>query len=85
MSWGPWDPVSEAGQLAQRHCLRSVVEHCVVGAGVPYTASYDGPPRVCILGGGFGGLYTAIKLELLMWPKGKKPKASAAAAEKLSN
>lgn len=30
-------------------------------------------PRVCILGGGFGGAYTAIKLELLMWPQGKKP------------
>jgi hypothetical protein len=28
---------------------------------------------VCILGGGFGGLYTAVKLQLLMWPKGKKP------------
>lgn len=39
--------------------------------------SGDGRPRVCILGGGFGGLYTAIKLELLMWPRGKKPKASA--------
>eukprot|EP00879_Flechtneria_rotunda_P005955 GHRR01006261.1.p1 GENE.GHRR01006261.1~~GHRR01006261.1.p1 ORF type:complete len:631 (+),score=240.17 GHRR01006261.1:87-1979(+) len=37
-------------------------------------ASSDGRPHVCILGGGFGGLYTAIKLELLMWPQGKKPK-----------
>eukprot|EP00877_Chromochloris_zofingiensis_P003349 jgi/Chrzof1/13014/Cz07g16140.t1 len=33
-------------------------------------------PRVCILGGGFGGLYTAIKLETLLWPKGKKPKVT---------
>lgn len=49
--------------------------HSVYDAGVLH---YDGPPRVCVLGGGFGGLYTAIKLELLMWPKGKKPKASAA-------
>jgi hypothetical protein len=24
-------------------------------------------PRICILGGGFGGLYTAIKLEGLVW------------------
>lgn len=30
-------------------------------------------PRVCILGGGFGGLYTALRLESLMWPDGKKP------------
>jgi NADH:ubiquinone reductase (non-electrogenic) len=45
-----------------------------------FVDSSDGRPRVCILGGGFGGLYTAIKLELLMWPRGKKPKASAAIA-----
>ncbi|XP_057972466.1 alternative NAD(P)H-ubiquinone oxidoreductase C1, chloroplastic/mitochondrial isoform X2 [Malania oleifera] len=30
-------------------------------------------PRVCILGGGFGGLYTALRLESLEWPEGKRP------------
>ncbi|KAK7399342.1 hypothetical protein VNO78_10524 [Psophocarpus tetragonolobus] len=30
-------------------------------------------PRVCILGGGFGGLYTALRLESLEWPRDKKP------------
>lgn len=30
-------------------------------------------PKICILGGGFGGLYTAVKLDGLMWPKGNKP------------
>ncbi|RDX58615.1 Alternative NAD(P)H-ubiquinone oxidoreductase C1, chloroplastic/mitochondrial [Mucuna pruriens] len=30
-------------------------------------------PRVCILGGGFGGLYTALRLESLEWPDDKKP------------
>ncbi|GAU25406.1 hypothetical protein TSUD_70580 [Trifolium subterraneum] len=30
-------------------------------------------PRVCILGGGFGGLYTALRLESLQWPDDKKP------------
>ncbi|KAL1531535.1 Nuclear pore complex subunit [Salvia divinorum] len=30
-------------------------------------------PRVCILGGGFGGLYTALRLESLEWPDGKRP------------
>ncbi|KAL5053227.1 hypothetical protein RYX36_033909 [Vicia faba] len=30
-------------------------------------------PRVCILGGGFGGLYTALRLESLQWPQDKKP------------
>ncbi|GAB4822180.1 hypothetical protein N2152v2_009226 [Parachlorella kessleri] len=33
-------------------------------------------PRVCILGGGFGGLYTAVRLESLMWPKGNKPRVT---------
>lgn len=33
-------------------------------------------PRVCILGGGFGGLYTAVKLESLIWPRGTKPRVS---------
>lgn len=30
-------------------------------------------PRVCILGGGFGGLYTALRLESLVWPGNNKP------------
>ncbi|RZC94419.1 hypothetical protein C5167_026150 [Papaver somniferum] len=30
-------------------------------------------PRVCILGAGFGGLYTALRLESLVWPDDKKP------------
>ncbi|XP_047318556.1 alternative NAD(P)H-ubiquinone oxidoreductase C1, chloroplastic/mitochondrial [Impatiens glandulifera] len=30
-------------------------------------------PRVCILGGGFGGLYTALRLESLVWPDDRKP------------
>jgi demethylphylloquinone reductase len=29
--------------------------------------------RICILGGGFGGLYTAVRLEGLMWPQGTRP------------
>lgn len=33
-------------------------------------------PRVCIVGGGFGGLYTAIKLDQLMWPRGTKPRVT---------
>ncbi|XP_059432072.1 alternative NAD(P)H-ubiquinone oxidoreductase C1, chloroplastic/mitochondrial isoform X3 [Corylus avellana] len=33
----------------------------------------DKKPRVCILGGGFGGLYTALRLESLVWPDDKKP------------
>jgi NADH:ubiquinone reductase (non-electrogenic) len=29
--------------------------------------------RICILGGGFGGLYTALRLSQLPWEKGEKP------------
>ena len=35
-------------------------------------APYVGPPRVVILGGGFGGLYTALKLDALTWPDASK-------------
>ena len=31
------------------------------------------PPRVVVLGGGFGGLYAAVRLDQLLWPKGTKP------------
>ncbi len=30
-------------------------------------------PRICILGGGFGGLYTALRLNQLAWEPGKQP------------
>ena len=30
-------------------------------------------PRICILGGGFGGLYTALRLHQLVWESGQKP------------
>ncbi|KAI5672186.1 hypothetical protein M9H77_12550 [Catharanthus roseus] len=38
-----------------------------------YTWPDNKRPRVCILGGGFGGLYTALRLESLAWPDDKKP------------
>lgn len=31
------------------------------------------PARICILGGGFGGLYTALRLSQLPWSEGVKP------------
>jgi NADH:ubiquinone reductase (non-electrogenic) len=40
------------------------------------TEDNQAPPRICIVGGGFGGLYTAVKLEQLMWPKGAKPQVT---------
>lgn len=30
-------------------------------------------PQICILGGGFGGLYTALRLSKLPWPQGESP------------
>ncbi|VVB14831.1 unnamed protein product [Arabis nemorensis] len=38
-----------------------------------YTWPDNNRPRVCILGGGFGGFYTALRLESLVWPDDKKP------------
>ncbi len=31
------------------------------------------PKQICILGGGFGGLFTALRLSQLPWPKQEKP------------
>ena len=33
-------------------------------------------PRICVLGGGFGGLYTALRLEALPWPAGGAPRVT---------
>lgn len=33
----------------------------------------DSQKRICILGGGFGGLYTALRLSKLPWPKSESP------------
>ena len=30
-------------------------------------------PKVCVVGGGFGGLYTALRLSTLVWPGNSKP------------
>ncbi|KAJ6917042.1 alternative NAD(P)H-ubiquinone oxidoreductase C1 [Populus alba x Populus x berolinensis] len=38
-----------------------------------YTWPDNKKPKVCILGGGFGGLYTALRLESLIWADDKKP------------
>ena len=33
-------------------------------------------PRIVVLGGGFGGLYTALRLASLPWPRECKPEVS---------
>lgn len=35
-------------------------------------ANPGGAPRICVLGGGFGGLYTALRLDSLVWPDANK-------------
>ena len=44
---------------------------CVAGG-----SSARAGPRVCILGGGFGGLYTAVRLDQLLWPRETKPQVT---------
>ncbi|EFJ21917.1 hypothetical protein SELMODRAFT_268023 [Selaginella moellendorffii] len=39
----------------------------------PYVWSDRKSPRICILGGGFGGLYTALRLDSLVWTPEKRP------------
>lgn len=50
---------------------------CYTSEGEAVQQSYRWPnnqkPRICILGGGFGGLYTALRLESLVWTDDKKP------------
>ncbi|KAI0499085.1 hypothetical protein KFK09_019986 [Dendrobium nobile] len=50
---------------------------CYTSEGETVQKSYRWPdnqkPRICILGGGFGGLYTALRLESLLWTDDKKP------------
>ena len=58
--------------------LRSVTL-VALSAGVGHSR----PPRVCILGGGFGGLYAAVRLEGLMWPRGTKPQVRQAGLRRL--
>jgi hypothetical protein len=58
---------------------RALSATCAAAGAAPGSAAGGSEglgPRVCILGGGFGGLYTAVKLESLIWPRGTKPKAS---------
>ena len=48
------------------------------GAPVAMRTARDGlgAPDVCILGGGFGGLYTALRLSSLDWGEGPRPRVT---------
>ncbi len=50
---------------------------CYLGGSLLYAGErLSVAPRICILGGGFGGLYTAVRLESLLWPQGSKPQVT---------
>jgi demethylphylloquinone reductase len=40
---------------------------------IPPCIMTEQPTRICILGGGFGGLYTALRLDQLPWEQATKP------------
>lgn len=54
-----------------RRPLVSMLAVCNAGGGGERAG-----PRVCILGGGFGGLYTAVRLDQLLWPREMKPQVT---------
>jgi len=56
-------------------CIRAMATAASSNGSAAGAPVGDGP-RVCILGGGFGGLYTAVKLESLFWPRGTKPRVT---------
>ncbi|CAI5465349.1 unnamed protein product [Closterium sp. Yama58-4] len=43
------------------------------GGGAMYTWPDPTRPRVCVLGGGFGGLYAALRLDSLLWSDERRP------------
>ncbi|CAL9117733.1 unnamed protein product [Musa textilis] len=61
--------------LSGRTSEDKFIGHTVGGetAFTSYTWSDKQRPRICILGGGFGGLYTALRLESLVWTDDKRP------------
>ena len=65
---GPAPPASGGGVRAASSSATEEAPPKPAGAPPPSST-----PRVCVLGGGFGGLYTAVRLEGLLWPSGKRP------------
>ncbi|KAK9167542.1 hypothetical protein Scep_002733 [Stephania cephalantha] len=62
-------PIPRRGNL----CVRTISSSVGSGMGSGGSDEPKSKPRICILGGGFGGLYTALRLESLVWPDDKKP------------
>ena len=60
------------GQLLMSDIHSKLLSHHLLCTGKRLSIA----PRICILGGGFGGLYTAVRLENLLWPQGSKPQVT---------
>lgn len=60
--------------LSPLSCATGAISFACILFACNHTAG-EGVPRVVIVGGGFGGLYTAVRLGSLFWPKGKTPQA----------
>jgi len=60
---------------AQRSARRTCLSVSAATASDAADAAAGGP-RICVLGGGFGGLYTALRLEALPWPAGGAPRVT---------
>ena len=55
----------------------AVVSSASSDASAASSPPYAGPPRVVVIGGGFGGLYTALKLDALDgWKDGVRPRVT---------
>lgn len=73
-------PVRSSRRCSARGARRqSRRDLCPVSAA---SSTVDGGPgdgvRVVVLGGGFGGLYAALRLNALPWPQGKEPQVCVA-------
>jgi hypothetical protein len=64
----PAGAVAAPRRAAPSRAARAVRTRAAAAAGPPAAG-----PRICVLGGGFGGLYTALRLESLPWSDGAAP------------
>ncbi|KXZ54885.1 hypothetical protein GPECTOR_4g957 [Gonium pectorale] len=64
------------GARNRGHATAAQASASAAPSGPAFTSASGRPPRVVVLGGGFGGLYAAVRLEQLMWPRGKKPQVT---------
>ncbi|GLC41561.1 hypothetical protein PLESTB_000701900 [Pleodorina starrii] len=70
---GPPSGARPSGMAAARVATTRAMGSTTGASASPSSRGGSAAPRVVVLGGGFGGLYAAIRLDQLMWPRGRKP------------